>query len=119
MKKLLGTGLAVAVFMGLTGSIALVGTSFAVEKGSWTGWIADENCAKDSAKASKPEHKNCAASCMKRGAKPALATEKGVFLLDLGSTKAEDHLGFPVKVEGELNKETNTIKVSSVAKAEK
>lgn len=113
MKKLLGTSLAIAALIGL------VGTSYAVEKGNWTGWISDENCAKDYAKSAKPEHKGCAASCLKRGAKPALATERGLFLLDLGETKAEDHLGFAVKIEGELNKETNTIKVSSVTKAEK
>jgi hypothetical protein len=113
MRTLFGWILAVMILVGF----ATLG--LAVEKGNWTGWISDENCAKDYAKAAKPEHKGCAASCMKRGAKAALATEKGLFLLDLGETKVEDHLGFAVKIEGELNKETNTIKVSSVAKADK
>jgi len=108
-----------AVVATVFGVAVLVGGAVAADKASWTGWISDENCAKDYAKSSKPEHKGCATSCLRRGTKPALATDKGSFLLDLGQLKPEDNLGFAVKVEGELNKETNTIKVSSVTKVDK
>lgn len=110
MKKFLCLLFGVLLLAGL----ATLGT--AAEKGNWTGWIADSNCAKDYAKAGKAEHKDCALKCVERGAKWALATEKGHYLLEVDAAKAKEHVGHSVKVEGELNKETNTIKVSAINK---
>jgi hypothetical protein len=45
----------------------------------------------------------------------ALSTPKGHFLLDVNPALADQHLGHEVVVKGELDTETNTIKVSSVS----
>ncbi len=102
----------------LTAAILVVSFSsmaFAGEAGSWKGWIADENCAKSYEKAASAGHVGCAKSCVKNGAKWALATESGAFILEMDGSEAEKHLGHEVTVEGKLHKESKTIKVSSVA----
>ena len=82
---------------------------------NWKGWLADENCAKDYSKSSSPGHAGCATSCVKGGAKWALSTPDGHFILDLGASKATKHVGHEVFVKGKLNKESKTIKVSSIS----
>ena len=82
---------------------------------SWTGWLADENCAKDYSKSASADHAGCAKGCVKGGAKWALSTPDGHFILDLGASKAEKHVGHEVVVKGALNKESKTIKVSSIS----
>ena len=84
------------------------------EKGTWNGWIADEHCGKDYAKVSKAEHQGCAESCVKKGAKWALATKSAYFILDLEAADAQKNLGHEVVIAGELDEKTNTIKVVSV-----
>ena len=95
--------------------VASINLGVAADAGSWTGWIADENCAKDYEKSATAEHLTCAETCLKRGGKLALSTPEGHFLLDVNPALAEQHLGHEVVVEGELDTQTNTIKVSSVS----
>ena len=88
------------------------------ENGTWSGWIADEQCGKDYAKVSKAEHQGCAESCVKRGAQWALATKDAHFILDIGADDAMKNLGHEVVIAGELDEETNTIKVTAVTAPE-
>ncbi|MFQ5789506.1 MAG: hypothetical protein ACE5JI_03430 [Acidobacteriota bacterium] len=99
----------------LVAGLATLG--LAREKGSWTGFLADANCAKNYEKAGNAGHAACAKSCLSKGAKWALAMKDGHVLLDIDSTDAEEHLGQEVTVKGELDKESNTVKVGSVSAA--
>jgi hypothetical protein len=93
--------------------IAFSGFALA-EEGSWTGFISDEACAKDYAKASAEKHVGCANGCVAKGGKWALAMKDGMVVLDVEKATAEKNLGHPVTVKGTLDKATNTVKVSSV-----
>jgi hypothetical protein len=93
--------------------LAVSGLSFA-EDGSWMGYISDEACAKDYAKASAEKHVACAKSCIAKGGKWALSMKDSMVLLDVNKDTAEKHLGHMVTVKGTLDKSTNTVKVSSV-----
>ncbi len=105
------TSVALSVLL-LSGFVALGSAS--EEKGTWNGWIADEHCGKDYAKVAKAEHQGCAESCVKRGAKWALATKEAYFILDVEADDAKKNLGQEIVISGEFDKETNTIKVVSV-----
>ncbi len=95
--------------------VASINFGVAADEGSWTGWIADENCAKDYEKSATAEHLTCAETCLKQGVKLALSTPEGHFLLDVNPALAEQHLGHEVVVKGELDTQTDTIKVSSMS----
>ena len=97
--------------------VASINFGVAADEGSWTGWIADENCAKNYEKSATADHLSCAKRCLARSLKLALSTEEGPFLLDLDPTLVDEHLGHEVVVKGELNILTNTIQVSSVSHA--
>ncbi|MGH9334580.1 MAG: hypothetical protein ACRD21_12620, partial [Vicinamibacteria bacterium] len=56
----------------------------------------------------------CAKGCVTKGGKWALAMKDGMVILDIDKETAEKNLGHPVTVKGSLNKESNTVKVSSV-----
>ena len=96
--------------------LGFAGMSLAAEKQSWTGWIADSNCAKNYAKAGNESHVSCAKTCLSRGASWALSMPDGYVLLDVDAKEAEAHLGQEVIVNGELDKETNTVKVTGIEK---
>ncbi len=87
----------------------------AAEDMTYTGWVADEACAKDFAKAGNAEHKGCATGCLSRGGGVALVSEAGFHLLDITNEKAIENLGMEVTVMGTLDEATNTIKVTSIA----
>ena len=55
---------------------------------------------------------------MKRGAKWALATKDAYFILDVEADNAKKNLGREVVIAGELDEETNTIKVTAVTMPE-
>ncbi|MDA2935380.1 hypothetical protein MYX82_13740 [Acidobacteria bacterium AH-259-D05] len=95
--------------------VASINFGVAADEGSWTGWIADENCAKDYQKSATQDHAACATRCLARGLKLALSTKEGPFLLDLDTALVDEHLGHEIVVTGELDSLTNTIKVSSVS----
>ena len=107
MKKLLILALA------LLASCAFVAAA-AAEDMTYTGWVADEACAKDFAKAGNEEHKGCATACLNGGDGVALASPDGFHLLDITNEAALDHLGMEVTVMGTLDEATNTIKVTSI-----
>ena len=94
--------------------LASINFGVASDEGSWTGWIADENCAKDYQKAASATHVDCTKTCLKRGGKLALSTKEGHFLLDFNLALAVPHIGHEIAVIGTLDLETNTIAVSSV-----
>ncbi len=100
-------------------SVLLLGlSSFALaEDGSWLGYISDEACAKDYAKAGNEKHVACANGCIAKGGKWALAMKDGMVILDIEKGTAEKNLGHPVTVKGTLDKATNTVKVTSVEMA--
>ena len=107
MKKFLILALA------LIASFAFVAVA-AAEDMTYTGWVADEACAKDFAKAGNEEHKGCATACLNGGDGVALASPDGFHLLDITNEAALDHLGMEVTVMGTLDEATNTIKVTSI-----
>jgi hypothetical protein len=106
---------AVAILL-LSGFVSLGVAS--EEKGTWNGGIADEHCGKEYAKVAKAEHEACAKSCVKRGAKWALATKDAYFILEVEADEATKHLGHEVVVAGELDDKTNTIKVTTLSMPE-
>ena len=74
MKKIFALALASTLLL------AFSSRTFA-EEGSWMGYIADEACAKDYAKASVEKHVACAKGCIAKGGKWALAMKCGPALL--------------------------------------
>ena len=107
MKKFLILALA------LIASFAFVAVA-AAEDMTYTGWVADEACAKDFAKAGNEEHKGCATACLNGGDGVTLASPDGFHLLDITNEAALEHLGMEVTVMGTLDEATNTIKVTSI-----
>jgi hypothetical protein len=107
MKKTSVFVLACVLLLGLS-SLSLA------DEGSWMGYISDEACAKDYAKASGEKHPACAKGCVSKGGKWALSMKDGMVLLEIEKDTAEKNLGHPVTVKGTLDKATNTVKVSSV-----
>ena len=105
MKKLLILSVA------LLASFAFVA---AAEDMAYTGWVADEACAKDFEKAGNEEHVGCATGCLSGGGGVALASPDGFHLLDITNEAALEHLGMEVTVMGTLDEATNTIKVTSI-----
>ena len=108
MKKLLILAFA------LLASVAFVAAA-AAEDMAYTGWVADEACAKDFAKAGNEEHVGCATGCLSGGGGVALASPDGFHLLDITNEAALEHLGMEVTVMGTLDEATNTIKVTSIS----
>lgn len=100
--------------------IAIVCVCFAAvsqaEEGSWTGFLSDAACAKDYAKASA-DHTACAKGCVKKGGSWALAMKESFHVLEIAAETADTHAGHHVVIKGTLDKETNTIKVSSLEMA--
>ena len=104
------------VILLLSGFVAFGNAS--EQKGTWSGWVADEHCVKDYAMVSKAGHQGCAETCVKDGAKWALATKNNHFILDIGADDAKKNLGHEVVIAGDLDEETNTIKVTAVTAPE-
>ena len=108
MKKLV---IMLSVLALTLGAFALTA---AAEDMTFTGWVADEACAKDFAKAGNEAHKGCATACLNGGDNVALAIPDGFHLLDITNEAALEHLGMEVTVMGTLDEATNTIKVTSI-----
>ncbi len=95
--------------------LGFTSSAMAADEGSWTGWLSDSHCAADHAKSATEDHVACLNMCLKGGAEWALSVEDGAFILEIDGTEAQQFLGHPVVVKGELNPDTQTIKVSSVS----
>src|SRR3954454_21474277 len=78
----------------------------------WTGFIADDKCAKDAAKAGAEGHAACAAKCVKGGASAVLVTADGKVYKLADQDKVTAHAGHKVTITGKM--EGDTIKVDSV-----
>jgi hypothetical protein len=94
--------------------LALAGQADKAAAGSWSGIVTDSICG---AKNAGPAGAACTKECVsKKGAKLALydASTKKVYILD-PQDKATGHEGHSVTVKGTLDKDTNTIHVSSLA----
>ena len=74
-----------------------------------TGYLTDSNCGAANANA---KGKDCAARCIKKGAKVQLYANEKLYTLD--KNVAENQLGVQVKVTGSLDEATGTIKVASI-----
>ncbi|HEX9427019.1 MAG TPA: hypothetical protein VGA64_04470 [Candidatus Polarisedimenticolia bacterium] len=81
-----------------------------VKQVAMTGFLTDSYCG--SANASQ-KGKDCAAHCVKKGAKIQLYSNDKLYTLDKVEN-LDTHLGVEVKVTGTLDEASNTIKVTSI-----
>jgi tRNA isopentenyl-2-thiomethyl-A-37 hydroxylase MiaE len=98
------------VILVLSLSICLVSA-----EGKWTGWITDEHCGAQGAKA---DHKECALKCMSEGKKLVFYnnSDKKIYPVD-NQDLAKENLGHVVVIRGNL--ENGTIKISKIDPAPK
>ena len=77
---------------------------------SWTGWVTDEHCGADGAKAA---HASCAKKCLNDGAKLVFynAADQKLYKLD-NQKLAEEHIGHEVVVNGSVD--GDSIKIESI-----
>ena len=80
-----------------------------------TGYITDSNCGAANAHA---DGKDCAAKCIKSGAKIQLVADKKVYTIEK-LDNFESHLGHEVKIAGQLDTSSNVLRVTSIEKAPK
>lgn len=108
--------------LSLAAVVALSTLSLAAPKSqTFTGEIMDSQCANMGShdmmmkKEGIKTAKECTTGCIKMGGKYVLfdAVSKAVYQLD-DQTKPEKFAGEKVKVKGTLNKDTNTIHVTSI-----
>ena len=87
--------------------------AFAGQASTRTGWITDEHCGAEGAKAGD---KDCAEKCAAKGYKLVFydAGEKKLYKLD-DQAAAKGHLGYEVEVTGTV--EGDAIKVEKIEKA--
>jgi hypothetical protein len=106
MKKALYLALAVVALT----LVLPAGTALA---DSWTGWISDDHCGAQGAKAG---HEDCARKCIKDGGKYVFvnSADKKVFAID-NQNLASQHLDHEVTLSGSVQGESIT--VSSIEKA--
>jgi hypothetical protein len=75
-----------------------------------TGYLTDSNCGAANA---KKEGADCAAKCIKNGAKVQLVADSKTYTLEK-LDKPETHLGHEVRVTGKLDETANIIRVTSI-----
>jgi len=80
-----------------------------------TGYLTDSNCGAANANAAG---KDCAAKCIKKGAKVQLVADKKVYTIEK-INNVEQHLGHEVKVAGQLDTSSNVIRITSIEAATK
>lgn len=81
----------------------------------WTGYISDAKCGLKGASA---DHAECAQSCIKAGAAAVLVSDGRLFALDK-QPEVKKFAGEKVVVQGTAGKDGKSIKVDSIAKADK
>jgi hypothetical protein len=80
-----------------------------------TGYLTDSNCGAANANAAG---KDCAARCIKSGAKVQLVADKKVYTIEK-IDNIEAHLGHEVKIAGQLDTSSNILRITSIEKATK
>lgn len=109
MKKLLAVASLAAV-------VALPVHAADATSGQWTGYLTDTHCGKNGA--TKDHTAACVEKCLKGGSKAQLFNEADSKLYGLdGFDKIKDLVGSKVTIKGTLDTATNTISVTSAAKA--
>ena len=78
-----------------------------------TGYLTDSNCGAANAHA---DGKDCAARCIKSGAKVQLVADKKTYTIEK-LDNVESHLGHAVTVAGKLDTASNIIRVTSIEAA--
>ncbi len=84
--------------------------------GEWTGFISDVTCA--AKQGEDPDHTACAKRCVGRGADAVFVSQGKIYTLD----KQEDVkklAGEKVLLKGTASEDGKSIKVESIAKADK
>ena len=105
----------VAAFAVTAALLALPLARLEASSGSWTGWIADDQCK---AKGNSADHKACAERCFERGAKAILVVgDDKVYLLD-NQDLAKQHVGHEVRVTGQLDGDSIKVEAIEATKAE-
>ena len=99
----------------VAGSLFVGALALAAESGSWTGYITDAKCGVKGAHEGAEE---CAAKCVKEGAKLVFVNDadKKVYVID-AQDKVAGHAGHHVTVKGSVD--GDTLKLESVEMAPK
>ncbi len=69
----------------------------------WTGYVVDQNCAKNKAMWTNSE---CANKCAERGAKMVFVTEEGKVYQVADQDKVKSHAGHKVTISGTTDGDT-------------
>jgi len=88
---------------------------------TWTGWFADEGCAKGRVAAGVISFTNpdCAAKCIKDGSAPVFISEQAKAMFKVVDYPAVvENLGWKLEITGTVNEDAKTISVTSVKRLE-
>jgi len=94
-------------------AVALSMFAFGATADDMTGYISDNRCAQDTAKAESDGHKHCALECAQKGAALVFVSGGRIYKID-DQAKVRDYVGDKVTVSGQV--ESDTLKVDSVKK---
>ena len=84
--------------------------TYAIEKGTWTGYISDSHCG---AKGNKEGHAECAAKCIKEGATPVFVIGEKVYTIT-DAKKVSKFIGQKVTITGTMN--GDAIEIEKISK---
>lgn len=90
-------------------TLALTFTAVSAFAESYTGVVSDAMCAKNPAKASRPDHAACAKKCIEGGSPAVLIVNGKVYQVSNPDT-LKDHAGEKVTVDATLDNGELTIK---------
>ena len=94
--------------------VFVLGAAIALAGDSWTGYISDEHCG---IKHYGGKGAECAAKCVKGGAKAVFVTDGKILALDKQDL-ATPHVGHNVKITGTLDAEKKAIAVEKIEMVE-
>jgi len=73
-------------------------TTFAADKGTWTGYISDSHCG---AKGNNDAHASCAKQCIKEGYAPVFVVGDKVYTIN-DPKKVSSYIGDKVTISGTI-----------------